>query len=66
MLEVTFERYFDTITLLGTPDKGETLIEDLVDIGLDEVACLVDFGLAPSVVRDGLDYLTELKDRYQR
>lgn len=65
MLQASFERYFDTIALLGTPDKCETLIEDLVDIGLDEVACLIDFGLEPAQVLDGLDHLTELKDRYQ-
>ncbi len=65
MLAATFERYFDTIALLGTPDKCETLIEDLVDIDLDEVACLVDFGLEPAVVLEGLEYLTELQDRYR-
>lgn len=65
MLAVTFERYFETVALLGTPDKCETLIEDLVDIGLTEVACLVDFGLEPKVVLDGLEHLTELKDRYR-
>ncbi|MGW4503023.1 MupA/Atu3671 family FMN-dependent luciferase-like monooxygenase [Streptomyces sp. NPDC004436] len=65
MLNATFERYFDTLALLGTPDKCESLIEDLVDIGVDEVACLVDFGLAPDRVVKGLEHLTELKDRYR-
>ncbi|MET9827944.1 MupA/Atu3671 family FMN-dependent luciferase-like monooxygenase [Streptomyces sp. NPDC006385] len=66
MLAATFERYYDTIALLGTPDKCETLIEDLVDIGVDEVACLVDFGVDQRAVLDSLDHLTELKDRYRR
>ncbi|MBT2398637.1 MupA/Atu3671 family FMN-dependent luciferase-like monooxygenase [Streptomyces sp. ISL-100] len=65
MLNATFERYFDTLALLGTPDKCESLIEDLVDIGVDEVACLVDFGLDPGQVLKGLDHLTELKNRYR-
>ncbi|MFD6913023.1 MupA/Atu3671 family FMN-dependent luciferase-like monooxygenase [Streptomyces virginiae] len=65
MLNATFERYFDTLALLGTPDKCESLIEDLVDIGVDEVACLVDFGLAPGQVVKGLEHLTELKNRYR-
>ncbi|MFJ8862529.1 MupA/Atu3671 family FMN-dependent luciferase-like monooxygenase [Streptomyces sp. NPDC102451] len=64
MLNAMFDRYFDTIALLGTPDKCETLIEDLVDIGVDEVACLVDFGVDDDRVRDSLDHLTELKRRY--
>lgn len=66
ILDTTFERYFDTIALTGTPDKCETLVEDLVDIGVDEIACLVDFGLPTPVVLEGLTYLTELKDRYRR
>jgi natural product biosynthesis luciferase-like monooxygenase protein len=66
MLATMFDRYVDSITLLGTPDTCETLIEDLVDIGVDEVACLVDFGLEPQVVTAGLEHLAELKDRYQR
>jgi natural product biosynthesis luciferase-like monooxygenase protein len=66
MLSATFDRYFDTIALLGTPDKCETLIEDLVDVGLDEVACLVDFGVEASAVLEGLTYLNDLKDRYGR
>ncbi|MFJ5680716.1 MupA/Atu3671 family FMN-dependent luciferase-like monooxygenase [Streptomyces sp. NPDC093097] len=66
MLAVTFERYFATTTLLGTPDKCESLIEDLVDLGVDEVACLIDFGLAPEQVREGLGHLTDLANRYRR
>lgn len=65
MLNATFERYFDSLALLGTPDKCESLIEELVDIGVDEVACLVDFGLEPDRVLKGLEHLTELKDRYR-
>lgn len=65
MLSATFERYYESLALLGTPDKGESLIEDLADLGVDEVACLVDFGLDADVVLAGLGYLTELKDRYQ-
>ncbi|MEU8544254.1 MupA/Atu3671 family FMN-dependent luciferase-like monooxygenase [Streptomyces sp. NPDC048717] len=65
MLNATFARYFDSLALLGTPDKCESLIEDMVDIGVNEVACLVDFGLEPDVVLKGLEHLTELKDRYR-
>lgn len=65
MLDATFQRYFDSLALLGTPDKGEALIEDLVDIGVDEVACLVDFGVEPGAVLAGLDHLAELQDRYR-
>jgi len=65
MLAATFERYFETIALTGTADKCETLVENLVDIGVGEIACLVDFGLEPEAVLDGLTHLTGLKDRYR-
>ncbi|MFB7917449.1 MupA/Atu3671 family FMN-dependent luciferase-like monooxygenase [Streptomyces sp. NPDC056061] len=65
MLAATFERYFDSLALLGTPDTCESLIEDLVDIGVDEVACLVDFGLDEDQVLKGLEHLTELRNRYR-
>jgi len=66
MLSATFDRYFDHMALLGTPDTCESFIEDLVDLGVDEVACLVDFGVAPELVLEGLEHLTELKNRYER
>lgn len=65
MLSATFERYFDTLALLGTPDKCEALVEDMADIGIDEVACLVDFGVEQQLVLAALDHLTELVDRYR-
>jgi natural product biosynthesis luciferase-like monooxygenase protein len=60
----SFENYFNTIALLGTPDKCETLIEDLVDLGVNEIACLIDFGVPPETVLDGLQHLNILRERY--
>lgn len=65
MLDVAFERYFASGALLGTPDRCEALVESLVDIGVDEIACLVDFGLAPDLVLASLDHLSELHRRYR-
>ncbi|MER7164977.1 MupA/Atu3671 family FMN-dependent luciferase-like monooxygenase [Micromonospora sp. NPDC000207] len=65
MLSATFDRYFDHLALLGTAETGESFVEDLVDLDVDEVACLVDFGVAPDLVIEGLTHLTELKNRYQ-
>jgi natural product biosynthesis luciferase-like monooxygenase protein len=65
MLDSAFERYFATGALVGTPDKCEGLVEDLVDTGADEIACLVDFGVAADRVLAALDHLTELRRRYR-
>ncbi|WP_261566776.1 MupA/Atu3671 family FMN-dependent luciferase-like monooxygenase [Frankia gtarii] len=65
MLASQFDRYFDHLGLFGTPDTGEAFIEGLVDLGIDEIACLIDFGLAPELVLAGLEHLTDLLQRYR-
>ncbi len=60
-LEATFNRYFATNTLFGTPDTCSTLVEALADIGVTEIACLVDFGVGADEVIAGLEGLERLK-----
>ena len=61
-----FEHYFETNTLMGTPAKCSGLIEQLLAAGVDEVACLVDFGVEANAVLGGLQYLNELREHYSR
>jgi natural product biosynthesis luciferase-like monooxygenase protein len=44
LLDVTFERYFNGGALLGTVESCEPFVHRLIEIGVDEIACLVDFG----------------------
>jgi natural product biosynthesis luciferase-like monooxygenase protein len=60
-----FERYFTATSLLGTPDKCALLVDQLADIGVNEITCLVDFGLDHDTVMAGLPYLNELRQRYR-
>jgi natural product biosynthesis luciferase-like monooxygenase protein len=57
-----FDRFFDTAALLGDPDKCADLVDRLKAIGVDEVACLIDFGLDHDVVLAGLDHLAVARD----
>ncbi|HYG65749.1 MAG TPA: MupA/Atu3671 family FMN-dependent luciferase-like monooxygenase [Thermoanaerobaculia bacterium] len=61
-----FERFFEERSLLGTPETCERLLSLLQSIGVDEIACLVDFGLDPEVVLDGLERLAALKRRHEQ
>ena len=45
LLAAAFEKYYAERTLLGTPAKCARLVERLAALGVDEVACLVDFGV---------------------
>lgn len=59
-----FEHYYDNQTLMGTPAKCARVIEPLIAAGVDEVACLVDFGVEHEAVIESLAYLNELKEHY--
>lgn len=59
-----FELYFENNTLMGTPAKCSRVIEQLLATGVDEVACLVDFGVAADAVLENLQHLNELREHY--
>lgn len=60
LLDFAFERYFERRTLLGTPGTARAMVGRLAALGVDEVACLVDFGLPDEDVLAGLAPLIEL------
>ncbi|MBV9209444.1 MAG: LLM class flavin-dependent oxidoreductase [Acidobacteria bacterium] len=59
-----FEHYFDKLTLMGTPAKCARVIEPMIAAGVDEVACLVDFGVEHEAVLESLQHLNELREHY--
>ncbi len=63
LLTYAFERYFRTSALFGTPDTCWPMIERLQAIGVNEVACLIDFGVDSEAVLHNLHQLTLLKAR---
>lgn len=61
MLEYAFERYYQKTALMGTRPSCETMIEAVRDAGVDEIACLIDFGAEPSTILGGLHHLDALR-----
>lgn len=55
-----FERFFNASSLIGTPERCAVMVERLRQAGVNEIACLVDFGLDASSVIEGLRHLKEL------
>ena len=60
-LAYAFERYFQTKTLFGTPTTALERVHQLRDAGVDEIACLIDFGIHPEQVMLGLEHLNHLR-----
>ncbi|MBD2293366.1 LLM class flavin-dependent oxidoreductase [Anabaena sphaerica FACHB-251] len=66
LLEFAFERYFQQDrVLIGTPESCRQTIARLTEMGVDEIACLVDFGLEFDTVMTSLNKLTDFKQNYQ-
>ncbi|MDV3347375.1 amino acid adenylation domain-containing protein [Leptothoe sp. LEGE 181152] len=63
LLSAAFDRYFETSGLLGTPEKCLEMLDRLQMTGVNEVACLIDFGVDVDPVLASLEYLKTLKDR---
>ncbi|MFT6829925.1 MAG: natural product biosynthesis luciferase-like monooxygenase protein [Planctomycetota bacterium] len=45
MMEFAFERYYETSGLFGTPESVQPMIARLTAAGVDEIACLIDYGI---------------------
>jgi natural product biosynthesis luciferase-like monooxygenase protein len=60
LLDLTFERYIRSASLMGTPESCQRLLWRLEEIGVDEAACLVDFLDDAAAVRGSLPFLAEL------
>jgi natural product biosynthesis luciferase-like monooxygenase protein len=61
LLEHSFERYYESSGLFGTPESCLAMVDKAKCVGVDEIACLIDFGVDSRVVLDNLAHLNELR-----
>lgn len=66
LLDFAFERYFDDSSLLGTPKKCAAMLGRLSDVGVNEAACLIDFGLSLDDTMQSLEHLAALRQTLHR
>jgi natural product biosynthesis luciferase-like monooxygenase protein len=64
LLDLGFERFFKESGLLGTIDDVSATVARLSEIGVDEVGCLIDFGIDDKFVLDALSHLASVRDLY--
>lgn len=60
LLSFAFERYYAN-SLIGTEKKCIEMVERLAKIGVNEMACLVDFGVAQDEMLDSLAALNRVR-----
>jgi len=63
LLEYSFERYFETSALFGTPERCAEMLRRVSALGVDEVACLIDFGVETGLALAHLEPLNQLRER---
>jgi hypothetical protein len=63
ILDFAFKRYFEESGLFGTVEDCLARVESLKKIGVTEVACLIDYGIATETVMEGLYPLAEVLRR---
>ena len=65
VLDHAFERYFETSALMGTPASVRPLLEKLRAMSVNEIGCLIDFGVDEDAALAALESLAALKDSLQ-
>ncbi|NIF21656.1 non-ribosomal peptide synthetase [Candidatus Pantoea multigeneris] len=64
MLAFAFKRYTRDLSFIGTPESALSVAEKLQEIGVNEVACLIDW-IEPEDPQAALQHLATLKNKVQ-
>ena len=60
ILEFAFLRYYEDSGLFGTVDDALARLDQVASIGVNDIACLIDFGLPNEIVLERLTPLAEV------
>lgn len=63
-VNLLYDKFVNGRSLIGTPDSCALVLDQLARIGVDEVACLLDFGPEPDAILGELETLDRLRRRY--
>jgi len=62
LVDRAFDRFMATASLLGTPRDCADMVDRMKGIGVDEVACLIDFGVDEEAALAALTHLASVRD----
>ncbi|SEM78112.1 natural product biosynthesis luciferase-like monooxygenase domain-containing protein [Chitinophaga rupis] len=66
LLDMGFHRYYSTSSLFGTPETCLDVVNRIYEAGVNEIACLIDFGVDEDLVISNLPHLFTLKELIRR
>ncbi len=62
LLSLAFNRFYEGGSLFGTPESCLDTVEKFATIGVNEIACLIDFGIDVDTTMGGLRHLARLAE----
>jgi natural product biosynthesis luciferase-like monooxygenase protein len=60
LLDYAFERYYQASGLFGSVETATRFVDSVQEIGIDEIACLIDFGVPTDKVLANLHHLGDV------
>ena len=60
-----YEKYVATSALIGSAATVEPIVDVMLQMGVTELACFIDFGVSAQKVLESLPHINKLKDVYQ-
>ncbi|MDX2184122.1 MAG: LLM class flavin-dependent oxidoreductase [Gemmatimonadaceae bacterium] len=61
LLAYSFERYYETSGIFGTPERAAGMVDRVKGADVDEIACLIDFGIDSELALAHLYHLNKLR-----
>ncbi|MBX3707316.1 MAG: LLM class flavin-dependent oxidoreductase [Pseudomonadales bacterium] len=65
LLEYSFERYYESSGLFGDVERCLDIVDRIKGLGVDEIACLIDFGVDESRTLEHLAHLNRVRELAQ-
>ncbi|WGU39675.1 MupA/Atu3671 family FMN-dependent luciferase-like monooxygenase [Phenylobacterium sp. NIBR 498073] len=66
LLDHAFERYYRQSGLFGTPETAKDIVREVTAAGVDEIACLIDFGIESETVLANLKHIRTLMSELEK
>ena len=65
ILDYAYERYYRNCAIFGTVEEASEIVEKAISIGVNDIACLMDFGVDYEIVKSSFNYLKQLVSKYR-
>ncbi|NRB40968.1 MAG: LLM class flavin-dependent oxidoreductase [Pseudomonadales bacterium] len=63
IIDIGYQRYLHDAGLFGTPETCFSKVQELQECGVNEIACLIDFGVDCKTMLDSLPHLVQLQKK---